>query len=1233
MKKFLSILIVLAMCMTLLPVFSSAEVIYSDDFSTLDKTGWELEKGVNEKSRVDILNEQGSPIVFTYRVNPNGDQAQINVPTYAKKTFTPIGGKVVVEFDAYQTSNYALKTIRILDENGNPVSGIGFDKVQAGANAKPTVNKFTTNDKGTVLPGTYPSNEWCRFQFAFDMDAKKVSVSTSAGDSVANLSLYSGAGAKIGGIEIRTEGLEFGVVKLDNVSVYTGTPNALAAPGTSTGTTGSIGTNGVVSVQVPQNGAQTNTQTNTQTNAPVSQGVLQTIYSNDFTKEQDGATTINGWETNPGYDGSKITVRGESGNRVLSVYRVNPLGDAAKTSVPTYAKTNFTPVDGKVNVDINIANVTNMATKTFNVLNENGQPVANITFEKAAKDQPADIFAMGKNFISKLPSVTYIDVSFRLDTATKTVDIISSTGASVTGAAFLNASGSKIAGVEMRMADTNFGNMYLNTVHVYIPDGGTAAPIEPTTPATTVPTAAPIQHDTVVPMKDSSIVPNFVDMEGHWAKNMVYAMVQTGIVKGVDAQHFAPDRNITRAEFVALITRVLQLSDKEYAGVFTDVSAGDWYAKSLQAAYDDGLINANLINGGAFAPTAPINREEMTVIIMAAYRKYVSQKTIPGNLDIHTDKDQISAWAYEFVEDAYLTGMLHGLTDTTLGVKKFSTRAQAATMVQRLYDSMLNKASMDGIVAGGKYDIYGQFIPAYPYLENVVTSDADLKADIAKETAYVRDTTKYDKYGGILDGQKLESTGFFRTEWVDGKAWFVTPEGNKYFYKAMTTMLPYSYRAISAFEEVPDKNGEFAEAFNGEQYSARVANLIRKFGKDNWRAEWAKEWENRLWNWGYNAIGDWSLRTVNDFDMPHVLTIHLANSTADKIGAKQLPDPFDPALVTFIENQLKTFSGADRNPNLYNDPNLIAYCIGNEMEFNSFGSLKPYLVITNVAQKDANSGAKKDFVQFMSNRYNGNIAEFNKNWNLSMASFDAMLASFAFDGNNGASDACKADMDAYLEHFCDELFKVCTETIRKYDTNHMIWGPRLIFWAPDPVIKSAGKYFDAIAFDWYGYEVFEDKYEHYQELASNKPFLMTEFGFESMDVPYWRPEAERKEGYGSIRLFGALENQTKRGQAYAHYVEKLASMPFFVGFSYFQMVDGELTGVVDNTDRYPQEYVDAMLAANTRLEDIHKGIITDIADVVYPDGIIRDVTKMRYKFPIEGEIANYSGTYPNYPGD
>jgi glucosylceramidase len=49
----------------------------------------------------------------------------------------------------------------------------------------------------------------------------------------------------------------------------------------------------------------------------------------------------------------------------------------------------------------------------------------------------------------------------------------------------------------------------------------------------------------------------FLDTEGHWAEDQVLRWNRLGIVNGVDAQHFAPNQQLTRVEFFAILGRAL----------------------------------------------------------------------------------------------------------------------------------------------------------------------------------------------------------------------------------------------------------------------------------------------------------------------------------------------------------------------------------------------------------------------------------------------------------------------------------------------------------------------------------------------------------------------------------------------------------------------------------------------------------------------------------------------------
>lgn len=50
----------------------------------------------------------------------------------------------------------------------------------------------------------------------------------------------------------------------------------------------------------------------------------------------------------------------------------------------------------------------------------------------------------------------------------------------------------------------------------------------------------------------------FTDITGHWAEKEIQALAASGFLHGVDANHFAPEQKLTRAELAAIIYRLLQ---------------------------------------------------------------------------------------------------------------------------------------------------------------------------------------------------------------------------------------------------------------------------------------------------------------------------------------------------------------------------------------------------------------------------------------------------------------------------------------------------------------------------------------------------------------------------------------------------------------------------------------------------------------------------------------------------
>ncbi len=178
----------------------------------------------------------------------------------------------------------------------------------------------------------------------------------------------------------------------------------------------------------------------------------------------------------------------------------------------------------------------------------------------------------------------------------------------------------------------------------------------------------------------------FSDINGHWAESYIKLLANKLVVDGVTDTTFQPERNITRAEFAALVVRALGLDTNSGSSTFTDVAAGEWYASVVSAA-----ANARLVDGyedGTFRPNATINREELAAMVVRALN-YAGAKP-----DVSADKQtQLLAkfkdaskivWANNEVATAIDAGIIDGMTDDTLGARDTATRAQSATMLKRL---------------------------------------------------------------------------------------------------------------------------------------------------------------------------------------------------------------------------------------------------------------------------------------------------------------------------------------------------------------------------------------------------------------------------------------------------------------------------------------------------------------------------------------------------------------------
>lgn len=179
----------------------------------------------------------------------------------------------------------------------------------------------------------------------------------------------------------------------------------------------------------------------------------------------------------------------------------------------------------------------------------------------------------------------------------------------------------------------------------------------------------------------------FADVETHWSKAAVNDMGSRLVLKGVDGENFAPDRQITRGEFAAVISRAL--------GLHTTLGASALHLKDIQShpleqdiriAASYGLLGG--YSDGTFRPDLTISRAEAMVILAGAMKltgleTAVSAEESARLLGAFADQAEFKNWYAAPVASVLKEQIAQGYGGKLHADDKV-TRAQAAVMLQKL---------------------------------------------------------------------------------------------------------------------------------------------------------------------------------------------------------------------------------------------------------------------------------------------------------------------------------------------------------------------------------------------------------------------------------------------------------------------------------------------------------------------------------------------------------------------
>jgi hypothetical protein len=157
--------------------------------------------------------------------------------------------------------------------------------------------------------------------------------------------------------------------------------------------------------------------------------------------------------------------------------------------------------------------------------------------------------------------------------------------------------------------------------------------------------------------------------------------IDAGIVQGfIDPDtgyiYTKPKKPITRAEFVAILVRSMNLETTLPGKAFTDVKEGRWFYEPVRIASALGIIDGT--SKTTFSPDKLIRRDEIAKMVVNAF-----QNTVDFEGQTKVFQDVPAYWAKSYIEKASALGIVHGVSATKFDPYSLATREQAFVMIER----------------------------------------------------------------------------------------------------------------------------------------------------------------------------------------------------------------------------------------------------------------------------------------------------------------------------------------------------------------------------------------------------------------------------------------------------------------------------------------------------------------------------------------------------------------------
>ena len=175
------------------------------------------------------------------------------------------------------------------------------------------------------------------------------------------------------------------------------------------------------------------------------------------------------------------------------------------------------------------------------------------------------------------------------------------------------------------------------------------------------------------------IVDHFTDVkENHWFMSEVAFCVRQGYVSGMNDTTFAPNANLTRAQFLTLLAKFDGVDLAQYEGKdagFEDVKTSHWWNNVINWAVENEYTSG--ISETKFGPSNNITRSQLARFFQVYTEKEGFDVSDAADLSIFPDAGKVQEWAVPSVKWAVAKGLIAG-SNGKLEPNGNATRAQAA---------------------------------------------------------------------------------------------------------------------------------------------------------------------------------------------------------------------------------------------------------------------------------------------------------------------------------------------------------------------------------------------------------------------------------------------------------------------------------------------------------------------------------------------------------------------------